>query len=178
MEIFSIHLVSLSKRKIKKTRFIMTTIFQIVFQVAAFIICLVFFGFVALYRDNNLIIAKETIDGLLKGRENEAVDKVLTKGVSAQTVKKKYEIVYDFSLYENFILIRAYDYENKKSFLDLYGSKNFDYLLSIKNPPGIWGSFAISEWIFAVLIETDTGSKVQIYDINKVIKEASSRAFL
>jgi len=136
-----------------------------------------FFGFVALYRDSNLILVKETIDGLIKGKENEAVNKVLAKGISAQTVKKKHEIVYDFSLYRNFILIRAYDYENKNSFLDLYSSENFDYLLSIKNPPGMWGSFAIWENLFAVLIETDTGSKVGIYDIAKIIKEASSKPF-
>lgn len=137
-----------------------------------------FFGFAALYQDNKLIMVKETVDGLLKGKENEAIEKVLAKGISAKTVKKKYETVYDFSLYGSLILIRAYDYENKKSFLDLYSSKDFDYLLTINNPQGMWGSFAVGEGIFAVLRETESGSKLQIYDISEIIKEAFSKASL
>jgi hypothetical protein len=129
-----------------------------------------FLGFVGLYQGERLVMAKETVDGIRIGKKNIPIKKTIMKGVSAQTVSKKYETVLLHALHKDFILIKTYDYEKKKPFWDIYSLGDFDYRLSVKNPP-ISLEFAIHGNYLAVLTDTETYSGIRIYDMNKVIEE-------
>ena len=129
-----------------------------------------FLGFVGMYRGDKLVMARETIDGLEAGKKNVPIDKTVMKGVRAQTVSKKYETVLLHALHKDFILIKAYDYEQKKSFWDIYTLSEFDYLMSIVNPPKSQ-YFAIHGNYLAALAETEIGSEIRIFDMTKLINE-------
>ena len=136
-----------------------------------------FFGFVALYQGDKLVMIKETIDGLKKGSHNLPLVKTLTDGTvrigTARIVDRKFETVYEYSLSDKYLLIRAYDYEEKESYWDIYEAKTFNYLLSVKNKPSA-SYFALFRNIVATLLEMEEGTKLQIYDLGRVLKEASS----
>ncbi|MBE0461427.1 MAG: hypothetical protein IBX60_07320 [Candidatus Aminicenantes bacterium] len=129
-----------------------------------------FLGFVGLYEGDRLVMAKETVDGLKIGKKNVPVEKAPMKGVIVRTMSKKYETVLLHALHKDFILIKTYDYEKKRTFWDIYDLYNFNYLMSVKNPP-ISQFFAIHEDYLALLIDTETGSKIQIIDMRKVLEE-------
>ncbi|MCP2520993.1 hypothetical protein NLC26_03455 [Candidatus Aminicenantes bacterium AC-708-M15] len=129
-----------------------------------------FLGYIALYEGRHLLMVKETIDGIKKGRLNTPVEKVIMKNIIAKTVIKKYATVVNYALHKDFILIKAYDYKNKIVFWDIYELNNFDYLMSIKNPPKSV-EFAIYKDYIAVLGYTETGSKIEIFDMREILKE-------
>jgi len=58
---------------------------------------------------------------------------------------------------------------------DIYDLKSLDYLITVKNRPRC-NSFALYKDKVAVLLETDTGFKLQIYDIGNILKEAAAKA--
>lgn len=134
-----------------------------------------FFGFMALYENNKLVMVKETIDGLNAARNNLPQEKSVAKGILAQVVQKSVETIYQYSIYDRILLIRAYDYKREMSHWDIYDLKSLDYLITVKNRPRA-NSFALYKDKVAVLLETDTGFKLQIYDIGNILKEAASKA--
>lgn len=129
-----------------------------------------FLGFVGLYKGDRLVMAKETIDGLKIGKKNVPVEKALMKGAIVRTVTKKYETVQLHALHKDFILIKTYDYEQKKAFWDIYHLTDFDYLMSVKSPP-VSKAFAIYGNYLAILRDTESGSEIRIFDMNKVLEE-------
>lgn len=133
-----------------------------------------FFGYVCLYRGDRLALARETIDGLEIGKKNVPVEKIITKNAVARTVDKKYETVLLHSLYKDFILIKTYDYVEKNAFWDIYDLQNFEYIISVRNPPSS-ASFAVYRNYLAVLSDTETGSEIEIFDISEVLREARAR---
>ncbi|HZX10198.1 MAG TPA: hypothetical protein VFG01_04555 [Acidobacteriota bacterium] len=133
-----------------------------------------FFGYVCLYKGDRLAAARETIDGLEIGKKNVPVKKIIMKNAIARTVNKKYETVLLHSLYNDFILIKTFDYVKKNAFWDIYDLQNFEYIISIRNPPPS-ASFAMYRNYLAVLSDTETGSKIEIFDISEVLREARAR---
>ncbi|MBC7362397.1 MAG: hypothetical protein H5U06_08965 [Candidatus Aminicenantes bacterium] len=129
-----------------------------------------FFGFMALYENNKLIMVKETIDGLAAARNNLPQEKSVAKGISAQIVQRSVETVYQYSIYDRILLVRAYDYKKEFSNWDIYNLENLDYLITLKFRPRC-NSFALYKDKIAVLSETDTGFKLQIYDIGNILNE-------
>lgn len=134
-----------------------------------------FFGIMALYQNNSLIMVKETIDGLAAARNNMPQEKSVAKGISARVVQKSVETVYQYSISDKILLVRAYDYKKETSNWDIYDLKRLDYLLTVKNRPRA-NSFALYKDKVAVLLETDIGFKLQIYDIGNILKEAASKS--
>jgi len=130
------------------------------------------FGFVALYDGDKLVMVKETIDGIKKGSRNMPVVENI-KGIIVRKADRKFQTVSEYSLSDKYLLIRAYDYEEKESYWDIYEAKTFDYLLSVKNEPSA-SYFALYGNVIAALLETEEGTKLQIYDLGQVLKEASS----
>jgi hypothetical protein len=130
------------------------------------------FGFVALYDGDKLVMVKETIDGIKKGSRNMPVVENI-KGIIVRKADRKFQTVSEYSLSDKYLLIRAYDYEEKESYWDIYEAKTFDYLLSVKNEPSA-SYFALYGNVIAALLETEEGNKLQIYDLGQVLKEASS----
>ncbi|MDD8021069.1 MAG: hypothetical protein PHU81_07820 [Acidobacteriota bacterium] len=130
------------------------------------------FGFVALYDGDKLVMVKETIDGIKKGSRNMPVVENIS-GMIIRRADRKFQTVSEYSLSDKYLLIRAYDYEEKESYWDIYEAKTFDYLLSVKNEPSS-SYFALFGNIVATLLETKEGTKLQIYDLSQVLKEASS----
>jgi hypothetical protein len=133
-----------------------------------------FFGFICLYKGDGLALARETIDGLEIGEKNIPVKKIIMNDAIARTVNKKYETVVSHSLYKDFILIKTYDYEKKSRFWDIYDLNNFEYLISIGEPPPSV-EFAMYGNYLAVLSDTEIGSKIEIFDISEVLREARAR---
>ena len=129
-----------------------------------------FLGFVVLYQGDKLTLAKETIDGINTGKKNIPVKKTIMEGVVVQTVSKKIETVSLHALHEDFILIKTYDYEKKKTFWDIYTINDFNYQISIKNPP-LSKEVAIHKDYIAVLTDTETGSEIRLFDMTKVLFE-------
>jgi len=130
------------------------------------------FGFVALYDGDKLVMVKETIDGIKKGSRNMPVVENI-KGIIVRKADRKFQTVSEYSLSDKYLLIRAYDYEEKESYWDIYEAKTFDYLLSVKNEPSA-SYFALYGNVIAALLETEEGTKLQIYDLGQVLKEAAS----
>ncbi|HOP60910.1 MAG TPA: hypothetical protein PKZ60_05805 [Candidatus Saccharicenans sp.] len=130
------------------------------------------FGFVALYDGDKLVMVKETIDGIKKGSRNMPVVENI-KGIIVRKADRKFQTVSEYSLSDKYLLIRAYDYEEKESYWDIYEAKTFDYLLSVKNEPSA-SYFALYGNVIAALLETEEGTKLQIYDLSRVLKEATS----
>ncbi len=130
------------------------------------------FGFVALYDGDKLVMVKETIDGIKKGSRNMPVVENI-KGIIVRKADRKFQTVSEYSLSDKYLLIRAYDYEEKESYWDIYEAKTFDYLLSVKNEPSA-SYFALYGNVIAALLETEEGNKLQIYDLGQVLKEATS----
>ncbi|HQE64158.1 MAG TPA: hypothetical protein PKV90_04940 [Candidatus Saccharicenans sp.] len=130
------------------------------------------FGFVALYDGDKLVMVKETIDGIKKGSRNMPVVENIS-GMIIRRADRKFQTVSEYSLNHKYLLIRAYDYEEKESYWDIYEAKTFNYLLSVKNKPSS-SYFALFGNIVATLLETEEGTKLQIYDLGQVQKEASS----
>ena len=95
------------------------------------------------------------------------------KGIIVRKADRKFQTVSEYSLSDKYLLIRAYDYEEKESYWDIYEAKTFDYLLSVKNEPSA-SYFALYGNVIAALLETEEGTKLQIYDLGQVLKEASS----
>jgi len=134
-----------------------------------------FFGFMALYENNKLVVVKETIDGLSAAKNNLPQQKSVAMGISAWVVQRSVETVYQYSIYDKILLVRAYDYKKEMSNWDIYDLKSLDYLITVKNRPRC-NSFALYKDKVAVLSETDTGFKLQIYDIGNILKEVASKA--
>lgn len=134
-----------------------------------------FFGFIAMYKDKQPFLVRETIDGLKSGKKNIPVNKSVAAGITAQIVQKNMDTVYQYSLFGDILLVRAYDYKEETSFWDIYDARNLDYLISVKNRPR-GNSFAMHGEKVAVLLETDAGFKLLIYDIGSIIKEAARNA--
>ncbi len=134
-----------------------------------------FFGFIAMYKDKQPFLVRETIDGLKAGKKNIPLNKSVAAGITAQIVQKNMDTVYQYSLFGDILLVRAYDYKEETSFWDIYDARNLDYLISVKNRP-LGSSFAMHGEKVAVLLETDAGFKLLIYDIGSIIKEAARKA--
>lgn len=134
-----------------------------------------FFGFIAMYKDKQPFLVKETIDGLRAGKKNIPVNKAVAAGITAQIVQRNMDTVYQYSLFGDILLVRAYDYKEETSFWDIYNVRNLDYLISVRNRPR-GSSFAMHGEKVAVLLETDAGFKLLIYDIGSIIKEAARNA--
>ncbi len=117
-------------------------------------------------------MVKETIDGIKKGSRNMPVVENIS-GMIIRRADRKFQTVSEYSLNHKYLLIRAYDYEEKESYWDIYEAKTFNYLLSVKNKPSS-SYFALFGNIVATLLETEEGTKLQIYDLGQVQKEASS----
>jgi len=134
-----------------------------------------FFGFMALYENNELVMVKETIDGLSAAKNNLPQQKSVAMGISAWVVQRSVETVYQYSIYDKILLVRAYDYKKEMSNWDIYDLKSLDYLITVKNRPRC-NSFALYKDKVAVLLETDTGFKLQIYDVGNILKEAAAKS--
>jgi hypothetical protein len=134
-----------------------------------------FFGFMALYENNKLVVVKETIDGLSAAKNNLPQQKSVAMGISAWVVQRSVETVYQYSIYDKILLVRAYDYKKEMSNWDIYDLKSLDYLITVKNRPRC-NSFALYKDKVAVLLETDTGFKLQIYDVGNILKEAAAKS--
>lgn len=91
-----------------------------------------YLGFVGLYKDDNLLFARQTVDGLQK---LEVVTKKIRDGVVARKLDRKFETAVRHAINEDYIIIQAYDREKKLFFYDIYSLVNFDYIFSVSNFP-------------------------------------------
>ncbi|MFZ5517090.1 MAG: 6-bladed beta-propeller [Candidatus Zhuqueibacterota bacterium] len=91
-----------------------------------------YLGFVGLYKDDNLLFARQTVDGLQK---LEVVTKKIRDGVVARKLDRKFETAVRHAINEDYIIIQAYDREKKLFFYDIYSLMNFDYIFSVSNFP-------------------------------------------
>lgn len=124
-----------------------------------------YLGFVGLYENGELKFVKETMDGRrFPTFIQEEIDGALVtrmKGVGFRTVSK-------YAITKKIILIKSLDMEKKVAYWDFYTVKNFNYIISIKNPPvsycfDINGNYLVSA--------NEDG--IKIFNIESIIKRAS-----
>ncbi len=126
-----------------------------------------YLGFVTKYKNDKVIFTKETIDGL----QDVIVIKKETKFGPLRKIIKKIYTVLDYYIFGDYILIKSYNYKDKKSIWDIYTLNNFDYLLTISDKPysyvvGIYKNHLISA----------CEKELVIYDISDLLKELKSYA--
>jgi len=124
-----------------------------------------YLGFVALYQKGKLQYAKETIDGL--GKKVEAIEKKVMNKYMVKTITKKYETATMYAIQKEYLLIKASDIENKKSYWDLYDLFSNDYLITINNNPK---ARFFDVWRDNIACVDDNSLK--IYNMNDVLEEA------
>ena len=121
-----------------------------------------YLGFVGLYKEDSLLFAKATIDGVQKPQ---VITKEIMKGILGKKLSKKIETAVRYSINQdyNYIIIQAYHRENKKFFFDVYNLKSFDYIFSLNNFPKIKSFDIKGNFLVGVY-----HNKLTIFNINKL----------
>lgn len=92
-----------------------------------------YLGFVGFYKDDSLIFAKTTIDGLKKPEA--MTNKKVMKGVYISKIKKSFYTAASSACNSQYLIIQAFDVKEQKEFYDLYTIESFQYLKTINNIP-------------------------------------------
>lgn len=119
-----------------------------------------YLGFVGLFKDDILLFARETVDGVQKPK---IIKKEIMSGVIASKLDKRLETAVRHAINDNYIIIQAYDRESKIFFHDIYSLKDFSYLFSISNFPKTNDFDTIRD-----LLVCSLNNKLTIYKIKKL----------
>jgi len=92
----------------------------------------IYLGFIALYKNFNLVFAKATIDGL---RKPKLVTKNIMNGFSATKVKKEFITGDEYTCNDSYLILRSINKKDDKTFYDVYSIDKFNYICTLKNFP-------------------------------------------
>jgi len=128
----------------------------------------IYLGYIAIYDGGEFRLAKYTIDG--PDKKPKAIRKKVAKDTYAITVDREYMTATCGMIFGDYILIKANDLKNKIAYWDIYTVKDFDYVLSVKNPPAL-RYFAIKgDQLVGVNDE-----EMKFFDIRNVREELESK---
>ena len=121
-----------------------------------------YLGFFAVHKENQLLLVRETIDGL--GKAPKLLKMSLDSGGVATRMEKSLESASAYLVCDQGIVLKAVDWENEKAYWDFYDLNSLQYRFTISDHPSSIG-FAGFNSVVACLTHTH----IYIYSWNDTL---------